>query len=119
MEISIEPDGPGRYIIGCPSAMDWNTHLNLVDSLKSAVAGREVSGIIVDLVNVRYISSAGLGAIFSLRRYAGQVGASIAVARPNLTIARMLKTVNLGDLVPITDGLEQARAELASSTDPD
>jgi len=112
MELSVKPDGEGRYIIYCPSRMEWNERLDLVSRLQDAAADRPLSRVIIDLQNVTYINSAGLGALFSLRKYANDRGAKVAVARPNATISRLLDTVNLGALVPVAGSLDEARTVL-------
>ena len=112
MDITITPDGDGRYIIACPQEMDWNARISLVDTLTEQTDGEKLTGVIVDLEGVQYISSAGLGALFSLRKHLMSVEAGLVVSRPNVTIARLLETVNLRALVAITDTLDQARKAL-------
>ena len=119
MKISVEAEGEGRYRITCPEQMEWNARVDLVTALKEVPADRQVRGVIVDLQNVTYINSAGLGAIFSLRKYLQGIGAAMAVSRPSVIISRLLKTVNLAALVPVTDTLEQARAELGAARNTD
>jgi anti-anti-sigma factor len=116
MDVSIKHEGDSLYIITCPSRMEWNARTDLVESLKTAAGGQPPRGVIVDLVDVSYINSAGLGAIFALRKYVEQAGGATAVARPNVTIARLLRTVNLAALMPVADSLEQARASLPATT---
>lgn len=112
MDVTIKADGESRYIITCPHHMEWNARVDLIESLKAATQDQPVCGVIVDLAEVSYINSAGLGAIFALRKFVEQSGGAVAVARPNVTIARLLRTVNLAALIPVTDSLEQARASL-------
>jgi anti-anti-sigma factor len=115
MEVTITADGDSRYIITCPQHMEWNARIDLVEALKAATKDQPPRTVIVDLADVNYINSAGLGAIFALRKFVEQAGGAIAVARPNVTIARLLRTVNLAALMPVTDSLEQARASLPAS----
>ena len=112
MDVTIKTDGESRYIIACPRHMEWNARVDLVEALQAATKDQPARGVIVDLAEVSYINSAGLGAIFALRKFVEQCGGAIVVARPNVTIARLLRTVNLAALVPVTDSIEQARASL-------
>jgi anti-anti-sigma factor len=68
---------------------------------------------VLDLAEVTYINSAGIGAIFSLRKYAMEADARLVVARPRPAIQRMLKTVNLPELIPMVDSLDKARQVIA------
>ena len=110
MELSVKPDGEGRYLISCPSRMEWNERLDIVAQLQAAAGDAPFASVIVDLHNVTYINSAGLGAIFSLRKFAGERGAKVVVTRPNAMLSRLLDTVNLAALVPVTASLDEARA---------
>lgn len=112
MDVCVQPDEAG-YIISCPDQMEWHARVDLVEALKNASGGRPFCGVIVDLDKVTYVNSAGLGAIFALRKYARENGAGIVVARPSATIRRLLDTVNLGALIPIVETLSQARATIA------
>lgn len=120
MELSVKPDGEGRFVIYCPSRMEWNERVDLVSHLQDATGERPLSGVIIDLQNVTYINSAGLGALFSLRKFAKDRGAKVAVARPNAMISRLLDTVNLAALVPVAASLDEARTLLDQNcTDSD
>lgn len=109
MDLSITPDGEGRYVISCPEEMEWDARLDIVTALEG-VAGRTAPvAVILDLDNVTYINSAGLGAIFSLRKHVQSSDGKLVLARPSPTIRRLLETVNVQALVPIADDLDEAR----------
>jgi anti-sigma B factor antagonist len=116
MDVTVKPDGEARYIISCPDLMEWHARVDLVEALKSATKDNPIAGVILDLNQVSYINSAGLGAIFALRKHAKGVGAQVVVARPNATISRLLTTVNLSALMPVAESLEEARALLEKPT---
>jgi anti-sigma B factor antagonist len=115
MDVTITPDGDARFIITCPRQMEWNARVNLVETVRQATTGQAVRGVIIDLAGVTYINSAGLGAIFALRKFVEDAGGVLAVARPNISIARLLRTVNLSRLVSVTETLEEARAALPAT----
>ncbi len=112
MDLRIKSDGEGRFIIYCPDKMEWRARVDLVSQLQSDTRGQDVRQIILDLGNVDYITSAGLGAIFSLNQHARSINAKLAVAGPSPTIARLLDTVNLRKLMPVADTVDEARAQL-------
>ena len=112
MEVTITPDGNDCYVISCPTQMEWQARIDLVELLKQAAGDKPYRGVILDLDHVTYINSAGLGAIFALRKFARQAGADVVVARPNVTITRLLNTVNMSALVPVATSLDEARQKL-------
>jgi anti-anti-sigma factor len=112
MSIQVTSDGEGCYIVSVAQGQNWPAHADLAGSVKEAAGGKSFWGLIVDLRGVDAIDSAGLGAIFSLRRFAGEVGAKIVVTRPTLMISRLLNTVNLPALIPVTASMEEAKLQL-------
>lgn len=112
MDVMVKPDGEARFILACPRQMEWNARVDLVQAVRDGVAGQDFRGIILDLEKVSYVNSAGLGAIFSLRKHVLEAGASIVIARANATILRLLKTVNLSALMPVVETLDEARLHL-------
>lgn len=115
MEILVTPDGDGRYIISSPGCMEWRARMDFAKALNDSANGQDVSGVILDLDGVNYMNSAGLGAIFVLRKATNQLDASFVIARPSPAILRLLETANLPALIPVADDLEQARKLLASN----
>lgn len=113
MKIQVKADGEGYYTISCQGEPEWPGRIDLTAAVKEAVAGKELRGLVIDLEGVSFIDSAGLGQIFSLRRYASESGAHLVVSRPTLGIARLLNVVNLPALIPVTDTLEDARHKMA------
>lgn len=109
MEVTIIPDGEGRFIVSCPEQMEWQARMDLVGMVKESVGDKTMRGIVVDLHKTNYINSAGLGAIFGLYKYVSKSGGKIVVARPGPRIARLLHTVNLPALMPVTNDLAEAR----------
>jgi anti-sigma B factor antagonist len=112
MDVNIRRDERGVYIIECPPEMEWTVRVDLVSMLTERIGDEEFRGVILDLGEVNYINSAGLGAVFALRKHAMDNDASIVIARPKPGIQRMLKTVNLPTLIPVVDSLAQARDKI-------
>jgi anti-anti-sigma factor len=113
MDLRVKSDGEGRFVVYCHDKTEWRERIDLVSQLETDTKGQDVRQIILDLDNVEYITSAGLGAVFSLNQHARSIEASLAVARPSPTIRRLLDTVNLPKLMPVTETLDEARALLA------
>jgi anti-anti-sigma factor len=111
-DIAVKAEGNGRYVLCCPAEMAWDARVDLAEAFRSATDGTPVTSVICDLDEVSYINSAGLGAIFALRKRAAELGAKLVVARPSATISRILNTANVGALIPIAETLDEARAIL-------
>jgi len=112
-QVVLEIDNEDIYTIFCPSPMEWRARDGLLESVKQQAQGRPCRGIILDLANVSYINSAGLAAIFNLRKFAQSLGAEVVLARPTPTILRLLATANLPALMPVTRSLDEAREQLS------
>ena len=72
--------------------------------------------VLIDLSDVSFVDSAGLGALVGSVRRARDLGgdAAVACARPSLT--RLLRTIGLDRLVIISEDIEQAMAALYGTT---
>jgi len=114
MDVKVECEG-GRYTVICPAEMGWESRVDLVEATQAAVAEGEdepmaspFDGVIVDLGAVEHINSAGIGAIFTLRKFAVERGGTLAVWRPRATVARVLNVVNLPALIPVVQDHDAA-----------
>ncbi|MFW6146612.1 MAG: STAS domain-containing protein [Planctomycetota bacterium] len=115
MDVSVTPDGDGRFIVTCPEEMQWKAREDLLNALVRASAGAAVRGVILDMGRVASISSAGLGGIFMLRKHVVSLGGHVVVARPSISIQRLLKTINLEALMPVVASLDEARRWLTDA----
>jgi anti-anti-sigma factor len=112
IQILVELDGEGVYVLRCGGNTEWRNPVDLVAAFDPVGGGKPLRGLILDLQGIQYINSAGLGAIFALRKYAAQAGGTLVVARPSATVLRLLNTINLPTLIPVTASLDEARAAL-------
>jgi anti-sigma B factor antagonist len=72
-----------------------------------------VSALLIDLSDVPFMDSAGLGALIGGIRRAREGGGEVAVAcsRPSLT--RLLHTTGFDRIVPVTESIDEAATALA------
>jgi anti-anti-sigma factor len=108
MEFQVKSDDEGRLTLYCPDKIEWRAREDLAEQIRRETADQEVNGIVLDLGNVTFVNSAGIGAIFTLHQYAQEREAPMVVARPRPAVLRLLKTVNLPELIPIAKNLEAA-----------
>ncbi|MBS3734087.1 MAG: STAS domain-containing protein [Phycisphaerae bacterium] len=113
MDLSVTADGESRYIVSCPEKMEWDARLDLAAIVDEAIT-ESAPRVILDLNNVSYINSAGLGAIFALRKRLVASDGRLVLARPAPAIQRLLRTVNVDKLIPVADDLDHARQLLTT-----
>jgi len=88
--------------------MAWRARVELVDSLAAATGQQMPIELILDLGGVDFLNSAGIGAIFSVRKHVVDGGGRLVACNARPVIRRLLATVNLPDLVPTLDDVSSA-----------
>ncbi len=87
-----------------------------VDDFREALG--EVSGaprLLIDLSEVPFMDSAGLGALIGGIRRTRDAGGDVAVACSRPTLTRLLHTTGFDRIVPVTATVEEAAAALRES----
>lgn len=70
--------------------------------------------LVIDLSEVPFMDSAGLGALIGGIRRAREHGGEVAVACSRPTLTRLLHTTGFDRIVPVTETLEEAVAALVA-----
>lgn len=76
-----------------------------------------VGRLLIDLSEVPFMDSAGLGALIGGIRRAREAGGEVAVACSRPTLTRLLHTTGFDRIVPVTETVDEAVAALAASGD--
>ena len=87
-----------------------------VSQFREALA--ELAGaprLLIDLSEVPFMDSAGLGALIGGIRRAREAGGDVAVACSRPTLTRLLHTTGFDRIVPVTETVEEAATALATS----
>ena len=71
--------------------------------------------LLIDLSEVPFMDSAGLGALIGGIRRAREAGGDVAVACSRPTLTRLLHTTGFDRIVPVTETLEGAASVLTES----
>ncbi|MEO6987119.1 MAG: STAS domain-containing protein [Aquihabitans sp.] len=71
--------------------------------------------VVIDLSQVPFMDSAGLGALIGGIRRAREHGGEVAVACSRPTLTRLLHTTGFDRIVPVTETLEDAVAALGDA----
>lgn len=77
-----------------------------------------VPRLLIDLSEVPFMDSAGLGALIGGIRRAREADGEVAVACSRPTLTRLLHTTGFDRIVPVTETLEEAEAALAEAGSP-
>ncbi len=109
MEITIEIEARDGYVLCRPSGeLDAHT----VGEFRETLGSLGGTDVVVDLSAVPFMDSAGLNALIGGIRRIRETRGDVAVACSSRSLARLLHTVGLDRVVPITGSVEGARAEL-------
>lgn len=76
-----------------------------------------VSRLLIDLSEVPFMDSAGLGALIGGIRRVREAGGEVAVACSRPTLTRLLHTTGFDRIVPVTETVEDASAALHDGAD--
>ncbi len=76
----------------------------------------EHARVVIDLSDVPFMDSAGLGALIGGIRRAREHGGEVAVACSRPTLTKLLHTTGFDRIVPVTDTVDAAVAAVAAPT---
>jgi len=111
--LEIEVDDTGPVALCRPvGELDAYTVSVFRDSL-SALATQP--RLVIDLSEVPFMDSAGLGALIGGIRRTRENGGEVAVACSRPTLTRLLHTTGFDRIVPVTETLEEAVAAVGNS----
>ena len=109
--LDIETDEADGYTLCRPiGELDAYTVAGFRDAL-SELANR--NRLIIDLSEVPFMDSAGLGALIGGIRRARENGGDVAVACSRATLTRLLHTTGFDRIVPVTETVDEAIAALS------
>lgn len=112
--LEIEVEETGSYTLCRPvGELDAYTVTDFRQSL-GELATRPA--VVIDLSEVPFMDSAGLGALIGGIRRARENGGEVAVACSRPTLTRLLHTTGFDRIVPVTETLAEAAAALGGIT---
>lgn len=113
--LEIEVDDSGDYTLCRPvGELDAYTVTDFRQSLSELASHPQV---VIDLSEVPFMDSAGLGALIGGIRRARENGGEVAVACSRPTLTRLLHTTGFDRIVPVTETLDEAVAALGGIAD--
>jgi len=114
LEIKVESsdEGEGYHVCRLAGEVDAYT----VGEFREALAGiDDVRWLIIDLSEVPFMDSAGLGALIGGIRRVREAEGDVAVISTTASLNRLLHTTGFDRIVPVTESLDDALAALAEN----
>lgn len=111
LEIVVESsdEGEGYHVCRLAGEVDAYT----VGDFREALAGIDnVRWLIIDLSEVPFMDSAGLGALIGGIRRVREADGDVAVVSTTASLNRLLHTTGFDRIVPVTESLEDALSAL-------
>lgn len=113
IKFDVQDHGDGCFVLRCNGGLSWEDREMLTASVEDHIAGAaRVRGVVLDLSNVEYINSAGLGALFQLVRNLRERSARLAFSNVPHTIGRLFRIVGLDTVSPPHTDVAAALAAL-------
>lgn len=106
MSLSITTEyAPAGTTVRVSGEVDVSCAGEMRDAIDSALAAAEpASDLTVDIADVPYIDSTGIGVLVGAAHRASESGVRLVVARPQRNVARVLGLLGVGDDLHITEG---------------
>ena len=95
MHVKISPNGdrPGYYTVIPYGPIDSDTYVDFDGKIRPLLTA-QAKGIVLDLADVDYISSAGLGVLFTVKKHLKQNGGDLLFCNLKPQIKRLFDIVN-------------------------
>ena len=93
VKINANQDRTGFFRVTPFGPIDSDTYLDFNDSIQPLLVA-ETKGVVLDLENVDYISSAGLGVLFTMKKFLKTNGGELLFCNMKPPIVRLFEIVN-------------------------
>jgi anti-sigma B factor antagonist len=113
LDIHFDEGTDGQKILRPVGELDASTVSQFREVLAELASHQRV---LIDLSDVVFVDSAGLGALIGGIRRIRELGGDVVLARPRPSLARLLRTTGLDHIVTIASSIPQAEEALAAGT---
>ncbi|HVT71051.1 MAG TPA: STAS domain-containing protein [Trebonia sp.] len=104
--------GPGYAVIAVAGQVDAGTEQRFRDALTS-VLSQGPGHVVVDLSDVEFMASAGIGVLMGVRRVLADSGGRLALAAPKHgEVTQVLTITGVSDVIPVAATVADAVARL-------
>ena len=116
VEISQNKNKKGTFRITPHGSIDTDTH-DIFRKLVKPVLTQSTKGVVIDLKDVDYISSAGVGVIFAIRTFVKETGAHLVFCNLKPQIHKLFDVMKVLPKNRIFRSIEEADAYLYAIMD--
>jgi len=110
--IEADRPGPGVVLVRASGDLDAYTAPGLRTHLYEATdGGADAELVVVDLQNITFIDSAGLGTLVGAHRRMRERGGRLRIVRPPPLVARAFELTGLDEVLELRDDRAQALAD--------
>jgi anti-sigma B factor antagonist len=103
LDISVDTDAAGRRLIRLTGSLDLQSRDLLLAG--AAVTSPDTRAVVVNMAEVTFIDSSGIGAMVELASDADDAGVSLSLQDPSPRVLRILEITGLLDVWPIEDSV--------------
>ncbi|WP_420396244.1 STAS domain-containing protein [Nioella sp.] len=108
MEITLEPKGPIALLHVVPDRIDASVAIQFKDRFRDLV--RDWDGpVVLDLQNVTFLDSSGLGAVVAARKLLGE-GRQLDLSGLTPAVDKVMRLTRMNQVFPIHGSVEEALA---------
>jgi anti-sigma B factor antagonist len=101
LTVSVIPENDGRSALVLQGALDLQSRDVLLDAARGAGDRPGMTGLVLDLREVSFMDSSGIGALVQLARASDDAGMTFALRAPSARVQRVLQVTGLADSWPI------------------
>ena len=114
MQFVIEQKDPGITVIGVSGAMTLGPELPVLEGRLAEMSQDSKSKVVLDLTNVEYADSAGLGVIVTSFGLINEAGGRLRIAGAGEQVRRLFRITEVDTLLVFDETLEAACRSFAS-----
>jgi anti-sigma B factor antagonist len=96
LNIDVETDENGLAVLAVRGAIDLQSRGAVVEACRAAITANPL-GLVLNLENVDFMDSTGIGALVEVSGCAADAGVDFAIHNPSERVVRILEITGLGD----------------------
>ncbi len=113
MEMSVDTNETGVTQVQLDGSLDI-AGAEAIDMKMSVLAGNS-SKVVIDMANVSFMASIGVRTLVKAAKAINQKGGKMVVARPNDTVAKVLSTTGVDQMIPVHGDIGAAIADVSAA----
>lgn len=115
-KFSIQPHSVGAVVVVCHGGLSWEDRDVLAAGIEQHLPASHCTGVVMDLAEVEYVNSAGIGALFQLVQSLKRRGGKVVFANTAPRLLALFRMVGLDRAADSAATVEDAVALLSSNS---